>query len=230
MVKDKIITKICKCLRLSESANPNEAAAALRQALALMRKHNISQDQVLKPDIQEATASTKRKSIPYWLVALANLVAEGFLCRVYIARQQKAPEFVFIGHDVAPQIASYTFTVLSRILIRSRFKYMSELNAVEDHNMSNRELRRRGNIFAQAWLFRVAQTVKTFAASPQSQEAIDEYITENYGDVGDYTHQPDGTIPEDYDSILNGMRAAQNVSLYRPVKQAKTARKLEELV
>ena len=32
MDQEKIIDKICKCLRLSESCNPNEAASALRQA------------------------------------------------------------------------------------------------------------------------------------------------------------------------------------------------------
>lgn len=230
MDNDKIIKKICKCLRLSESANPNEAASALRQAIAMMRKHNISQDQVLKPEIQEAATAVKRKSMPYWLVALANLVAEGFRCRVYIARKQAVPEFVFIGRDVAPQIASYTFTVLSRLLIRSRFRYMSGLTADEEQQLAEEALRRQGNVFAQAWLFRVAQTVKDFAANDEGDSAIDDYIQKHYGEVGDYTKQADGTAPEDYDSILKGMRAAEDVSLYRPVRKARQAEQLEECV
>ncbi len=230
MVDDKIITKICKCLRLSESANPNEAAAALRQAIAMMRKYGISQDQVLKPDIQESCATTKKKHIPYWLIALANLVAEGFLCKVFIARQQAIPEFVFIGHAVSPQIASYTFTVLSRVLIRARFRYMSALSADEDSPISNKELRRRGNVFAQAWLYRVAQTVKSFSSNEKSQDAIDAYLQENYGVVSDFDEPPADTEMKDYDSILNGMRAAQNVSLYKPVNRTSEPELLEESV
>ena len=217
-------------MRLSESSNPNEAAAALRQAIGLMRKHGITRDQVIKPDIQEASAKTRRKSTPYWLIALANLVAEGFLCRVYIARQRSPAEFVFIGHDVSPQIASYTFTVLSRLLIRARFKYMSGLSADENSTLSNKELRRRGNVFAQAWLYRVTQTVKAFAASSQSDAAIDRYIREHYGETGDFAQDPDHSKPDDYDAIVTGMRAANNVSLYKPVKKAAQAEQLEELV
>lgn len=230
MSNDKIISKICKCLRLSESQNPNEAASALRQAIGLMRKHGITQDQVLKPDIQESTTKSRRKHMPYWLIALSNLVAEGFMCRVYIARQQEPSEFVFIGHDVAPQIASYTFTVLSRVLIRARFKYMSGLSADDSHTMSNKELRRRGNVFAQAWLYRVTQTVKAFAATEQSSAAIDKYISENYGETADFVQNPDNHKADDYDIIVNGMRAAQNVSLYKPVQKRKAQEQLEELI
>jgi len=50
----KIIDKICKCLRLSESGNPNEAALALRQATSMMKKHGISDTQVLSAEVTES--------------------------------------------------------------------------------------------------------------------------------------------------------------------------------
>ena len=40
---DPIIGKIKKCLSLSQSDNPHEAASALRQAQALMRKHGLDE-------------------------------------------------------------------------------------------------------------------------------------------------------------------------------------------
>ena len=50
----KIIDKICKCLRLSESGNPYEAAMALRQAHRLMRKYRISEDLVREAIVAES--------------------------------------------------------------------------------------------------------------------------------------------------------------------------------
>ena len=41
MNKKTVIEKIKKCLALNKSANQHEAAAALRQAMALMEKYEI---------------------------------------------------------------------------------------------------------------------------------------------------------------------------------------------
>ena len=49
-----ILCKIKKCLALSASSNPHEAAAALRQAHALMNKHGVSAHEVTMADIGEA--------------------------------------------------------------------------------------------------------------------------------------------------------------------------------
>ena len=75
----KIIDKICKCLRLSESGNPNEAALALRQATSLMKKYGVSDTQILAAEVTEgATFAGERYNPPFWALALANLVANAF--------------------------------------------------------------------------------------------------------------------------------------------------------
>lgn len=43
MDKSKALDKIKKCLALSKSSNPHEAAAALRQAQKLMHAHDITE-------------------------------------------------------------------------------------------------------------------------------------------------------------------------------------------
>ncbi len=45
-VDPKILGKIKKCLALSSSDNPHEAAAAMRQAHALMAAHGVSAEQI----------------------------------------------------------------------------------------------------------------------------------------------------------------------------------------
>ena len=41
MTRDEAMARVRKCFRLGRSPNPHEAAAALRQAQALMRAHGI---------------------------------------------------------------------------------------------------------------------------------------------------------------------------------------------
>ena len=49
-IDPKILGKIKKCLALSGSSNPNEAATALRQAHALMAKHGVSTHEITMAD------------------------------------------------------------------------------------------------------------------------------------------------------------------------------------
>ena len=225
MDKKKIIDKIHKCLRLSESGNPNEAALALRQAQALMRKFDIREEDVLTAQVNEVSASSDGYyNPPYWSVALSELVAQAFDCRAFISRrEEQRPYFRFIGVDYSASVAAYTFAVLFRQLRRARRAYINELG-IEDKS----ESLRRGNVFAQAWLFRIAQTVAEFVSNPASQMAIDAYVKEHYGETEDF--ERDFTDPQsaDYEVIVSGMHAARTVTLFRPVKEKQGIKKLQE--
>jgi hypothetical protein len=214
MDKQKIIDKIHKCLRLAESGNPNEAASALRQAHAMMRKYNISEEDVHSRDIREASAlSGGYYNPPYWAVALSELIAQAFECRAYISRrEEQRPIFRFMGVDYTAGVAAYTFTVLFRQLRRSRRDYMNGL-VLEDKT----ERLRQGNVFAQAWLFRIAKTVAEFAADSNHDEAIEAYVKEQYGEPLDFERDPADTETSDYEVILSGMRAANTARLLHPV-------------
>lgn len=217
MNKQKIIDKIHKCLRLSESGNPNEAALALRQAQAMMRKYEIREEEVRTHQINEATAnSAGYYNPPYWAIALSELVAEAFDCRAYITRrQEQRPTFRFIGVNYAAAVAAYTFTVLFRQLRLARRQYMAEL-AIED----KQERLRQGNVFAQAWLFRIAKTVAEFVNDRVAQAAVDDYVKQHYGETLDFMREPTAPASADYDVILSGLRAADAVELFRPMDES----------
>jgi hypothetical protein len=225
MNKKKIIDKIHKCLRLSESGNPNEAASALRQAQAMMRKFGICEEDVHSAQVNEVSAdSAGYFNPPYWAVALSELVAQAFDCRAYISRkEEQRPCFRFIGVDYTASVAAYTFTVLFRQLRRARRIHMEEL-AIEDRQ----ESLRRGNVFAQAWLFNIARTVAEFLSNPASQVAIDAYVKEHYGNPEDFEREFTDPSSADYDDILSGMRAARKVSLFRPVNREEEINKLHK--
>ena len=213
----KIIDKICKCLRLSESGNPNEAALALRQATSLMNKYGVSDAQILAAEVTEgATFAGERYNPPFWALALANLVANAFQCRNLILRKYgRQPEFRFIGLGFKTEVATYSYTVLHRYLLRAieKFTLSVELDGKTDTVEENRRI----EVFAQAWLFRVGRTVSDFIGDETDKEIIDEYIQHKYGETAELSGIAVDTNNEDYDDILSGMRSADEVELYRSV-------------
>lgn len=208
----KIIDKICKCLRLSESGNPHEAAMALRQAHRLMRKHRISEDLVREAIVAESVVDIGQAyTPPFWVLALANLVADTFDCRVFVARHYgRRPEYRFLGLDLSPELATYTFEVLLRQLTDAREEFIASVMDTDDT-----DAQRRGDVFAQAWLFRVVQTVRDFARNEEVLTRVDDHIQAEHGKTADLSREPAQPENADYEDILCGMRAANDVSLFR---------------
>lgn len=215
----KIIDKICKCLRLSESANPNEAALALRQATSMMKKYGVSDAQVLAAEVTESAAHVgDRYNPPFWALALANLVSEAFECRNLISRQYgSSPEFRFIGLGFKAEVATYSYTVLHRYLSQAIEEFT--LSVDKTNKKESAEENRRVEVFAQAWLFRVGRTVSEFIGDTADKEVIDKYIHDKYGETVELMSESVETQYDDYDDILSGMRSADEVELYRSVGQ-----------
>lgn len=218
MKQAKIIEKICKCLRLSESCNPHEAAAAIRQAHGLMRKYGISEQQVLIGHVAESSVESGLKhKPPFWSLALSNVVANSFGCRAYISRKAgQQTQFRFIGIGHAAEISGYTFKVLHRGLRQARQQFIQQL-ALEDKT----EKTRRGDIFAQAWLFRIAQLVADFSGEEQNKAIVEEYVKQHYGVPTEMRSTAKATDKPDYHDILSGMQAAAGVDLFRPMQGQK---------
>ena len=81
---DRIIDKVKKCIALSKSDNPHEAAAALRQAQALMRKHGIDEAGIAAAEIGATDVEHKSSNAvrpPAWETMLMMLVGTAFGCR-----------------------------------------------------------------------------------------------------------------------------------------------------
>ena len=215
----KIIDKIFKCLRLSESGNPNEAALALRQATSMMKKYGVSDAQILAAEVTEGTTlAGERYNPPFWALALAKLVADAFECRNLISRRYgRQPEFRFIGLGFKAEVATYSYTVLHRHLCRAIEEFTLSVEA--ESKKDNVEEQRRIEVFAQAWLFRVGRTVSEFIGdqADKDKEVIDEYIQQKYGETAELMGESVETQNDDYDDILSGIRSADEVELYRSV-------------
>lgn len=213
MDRQKVLEKISKCLRLSASCNPNEAASALRQARSLMKKYHVSDDQIQSLRVEEDSASYGCQfNPPFWALALSDIVSRAFDCQVLIARRfGRQPEYRFIGMDCSPSIATYTFTVLYRKLEQARAAFIQDNGGKNDETEDSR----RGDVFAQAWLFRVTARVAAFVVNPATGALLKRYVKEQYGDMFEFVQDPVATETADYEDILCGMKAAGEVALYR---------------
>ncbi len=70
MNRDDALKKIKKCLALSRSANEHEAAAALRQAQALMREHGLREKDVSLADVAEVKVKACSTAANAWELRL----------------------------------------------------------------------------------------------------------------------------------------------------------------
>lgn len=238
-VDPKVLDKIKKCLALAESDNPNEAATALRQAQALMRKYGLSADAMLMADIGEAELKVRtmsRNKPAMWECALASIVAEAFGCKLMVARVQpqggkavpvkelnKRGRFIFVGHRHSVEIASYTTEVLVRKCQKSRTAFIRDkLSGLG--TVARKLSTKAGDEFARGWVAQISRLVNEFAGEPDLEKAIDAYIDgkKNFDDPPVRGMDSDAERDTPQGRLLGlagqfGVRAAKNERLHRPM-------------
>ena len=187
MEHEKIIDKIKKCLALSNSDNPHEAAAALRQAQKLMEMHNLTELDISLSDVQECSAKAPSVDMVRWEVALANLVAGAFGCKIFSVqsvrwlnmRARRIHHYVFIGVEPAAQIAQYAYEVLSEQCAKARRRYIG----AQRKNCKTSTKVARGDAFAEGYVLGLQSLIYKFANSEGSQKLIAHYVSKKYPDL-----------------------------------------------
>ncbi len=183
MNKDKALDKIKKLLRLSKSNNPNEAAAAMRQAQAMMREHGIDHADIDASIAKESRAKSGSMKRPVsWEVSLVNMVADCFSCCVILRTGfTTRGEYAFIGVDAKPEIAVYAFEVLRRQCRRGRAEYIS--TALRRCGPASKT--RRADEFCLGWVVAARRHVIPLVPSEQERQAIVAYTAKHYPEVRD---------------------------------------------
>lgn len=168
--RERVLRKIRACLRLASSSNPNEAAAALRQAQKLMAEHGIDAS-AAEFDVGCAEASTRQRGSlpPQSIVALAVLIAGGFSCRVIVCRGPGVTIMRFYGSDGAAEVAEYAFTVLRRQLEAAKTRHVRRCRkrVVKEQ---------RAEAFAVGWVAAVQGLFPSAAMSPSLDAACEAAI------------------------------------------------------
>ena len=222
MEHEKIIDKIKKCLALSNSDNPHEAAAALRQAQKLMEMHNLTELDISLSDVQECSAKAPSVDMVRWEAALADLVARAFGCTVFSSqsarwlnmRTRRIHHYVFIGVEPAARIAQYAFEVLSEQCAKARRRYIS----AQRKNCKASTKTARGDAFAEGYVLGLQNLVRRFANPEGSQKLIEHYLSQKHPNLGTKDAKDRVTGKNiTHNDRFNGRMEARNAQLHHGV-------------
>ena len=168
MDKKKALEKIKKCLALGKSANEHEAAQALKQTQALMRKYELSEHDVELSGIAEAGAERKvAYTMADWQWGVGHLVAGVFGCDCYT--QGKTMRFFGLGNRA--ELAAYAFDVVYRQINAARRKFLRE----EVKARLKRSRAYLADQYCEGWLHSASEAVQEFAMTEKETALMKEY-------------------------------------------------------
>lgn len=227
MTRDDALKKIKKCLALGRSAEPAEAAAAMRQAQKLMAEHCVSERDLSLADVREVRTKSNSAAGSLWGTRLTRMVAEAFGCETFdsitagfneAGNYARVRSVVFVGLEAAPEIAGYAFDVLFRQCAKARLAHIAK----QPRNCKPITKTARGDEFAKGWVYAVRAELENFAGTAEKSPLLVEYVQKTYPDMK--TTKPrdtakrrkvDGHIDAGYQAGL-GARIARGVGAAAP--------------
>ena len=188
MTRDEALLKIKKCMALSKSAEPHEAAVALRQAQKLMEQFSVNEQDMSLLDVHEEARKAASAGLAQWEAYLARIIGEAFGCKHYMRREQKltgrgeirtTTQYIFVGIDASPALAAYAFDVLGRQCRRARLDHIKK----QPRQCNAATKTARGDEFAIGWVIAAAEKVEKFAQPTRSAELLLEYMAQRHPDL-----------------------------------------------
>jgi hypothetical protein len=173
---DRVMRKIQKCLALSASSNQHEAAAALRQAKALMDMHQVTMEDIELSRIDVEEVGQGRSRPPQWKANLYSVVARAFGCSQFL----RGGRPVFVGATPGPAVAKYALEVLLRQLQTNKRDFMAAI-AIERPWLDRSVKVRLGKGYAEGWVHGCYRVVEQFSAalSPGAREQHRERLCQH---------------------------------------------------
>ena len=210
MDKKTALAKIKKCLALAKSDNPNEAAAAMRQAQKLMESFGLRDVDVAMADVGETRCAARTQSHAAWESMLAQAISNAFGVTHFFSKSfshwiasgpSYKAEVIFVGVGSASEVASYAWNVLSRQCAKSRAAYVKK----QPNRCKSSTLTARGDAFANGWVIGV-------------RDKLQAYMKERHPDLKTSTpadRQTGRNVSEN--DLINGFRDARNAQLHHGV-------------
>ncbi len=183
MAEERILEKIQKCFAMAGSAdyNPLEAANALRQAQALMRKHNVTEAEIAAIGYGEQKISLPiqcGKKHPMHVSRLNALVRKAFGVATVIEHEKRVSDFSyairFFGPKHRVELAAYSYAVMFREVNKGWTRHLNDyplLAGVRGARMS----------FMVGWIEAVDETIVDFGMNKEEEAGTDAKKLEFYG-------------------------------------------------
>lgn len=179
---EKYLAKIKKLLNMARrSSNPHEAATALSQAQAMMRKHKLDQRDIDLMDITSKSskgAPSHAQSIPQYMTLLAHLISEAMGTGHYYSfhrnlRTDKLQNnVIFYGPDERSEISAYAFDVLSRQMVKARRTFISSLR----RNIKPSTKTARADQFCEGWVNGAYQAIEPFSVTSPEKTLMTAFL------------------------------------------------------
>lgn len=170
------LKKIKKCLALAGSSNEHEAAAAMRQAQALMKKHGLSESSVQLSDIGEkGVKATGSQNLHAWESHLAISIADAFGLKTVFQTgtwnentwARGRGQILFIGPEARTTVAAYCYDCLCRQMRKSLAENRKKFGRILTGT--------RARIFTEAWIVAASSKVALLASAFDDGPLIEEY-------------------------------------------------------
>jgi hypothetical protein len=216
--QEQAVKKIKKCLALSESSNPHEAAIALQQAHKLMLKYGISDQNIADSEVAISHYQSRFSRPPQWLQMLVSVVATAFGTSAFGDRGK----VWFVGSDVGVELSTYTAEVLVRAAELDRARYLKNDYLKMRERGATESKRIAGGSFLFGWVCAVGKTVREFA-SPLSDEIRHQHkrAIENALDAATKASRKP-SVRADHHHASAGVAAGSKVKLHNGIRQAKS--------
>lgn len=207
---DRILKKIRACLALAKSANPNEAATALRQAKKMMESYGFTERDVELADIAETsrTTSTTSKTVPSYLNGLISLIADVFGVRPVILQRMATNHVIFIGTKASVDIAGYAFDVLRRQLSKARSAHFKNRRGHRINRI------RKADSYAIGWVIAVRGKAEALTINKKTRSLVETYMGKNYPSLVTFPQRAAAVdLRSANQGFIDGLNATLNAGL-----------------
>lgn len=181
MDRAKLLSKIEKCLRLSKSSEPHEAAAALRQAQKMMEAHGVTEVELGAVGYANEAVSVPiqvNKKLPAALAALVALVKRAFGVEAVVESEVRVSDRSYVIRYFGPadrvMLASYAQTVMHRAMTSAWTRHLND-------NPLDSGIRGARSGFQLGWLDAVADQVEALAMTDVERAGTELVKTQHYG-------------------------------------------------
>lgn len=214
MDRAKLIEKIQKCLSLSKSPEPHEAAAALRQAQKLIALHGVTDN-----ELGFASYASEKvdcpvqagRTLPEYLATLCSLMQRAFGVRVTVHREIRVSDpswcVTYYGKADRVALAAYSHPVVWRAMHSSWAQF-------QKNNPQLKGVTGARSGFFIGWIFGVAKCVTDLGLSDEERQELDSYFD---NEVGKVAQSATSKVKMNTRAVHAGIEASRNFSLHRPI-------------
>jgi hypothetical protein len=225
--RDRILSKIKKCLALGNSSEPHEAAAAMRQAQKLMEAHGISEHEMNGIDVGHETGNFKEraynKNPPIYAQELVSLIMKAMGVDAVFESRQTGMHFRWCVRYFGPAgratMAAWAHGVLLRAMNQAYQEYISDRSDWERWMAQRYKGARTKLGFFSGWIDSVRSQVEEFGFPDEEKKAIDSKKLVHYG-LDNLPTTQQKNLRASSEALEAGSEAGARFRLSRPVDGA----------